>query len=149
MGLETKDFELVFWEMAAKLVPEAAERGVGQACMNLLYDATQIPPKVPHDTGTLRGSGSAFVQNKLVGVSQVGGGGTPATSHTEPIKGDEIVGVVGFNTPYAEFVHNHTELRFRETGTGALFLETKLAQNRDKYRDTIGKAIEKALKGKG
>lgn len=62
-----------------------------------------VPPK---DMGVLRGSGSVFVGNELIGVSPlVNGEGTPNLNHSEA---NENVITIGFNTAYAAAQHeNH------------------------------------------
>lgn len=93
---------------------KAAEVGMGQAALQLMGDAILIEPTVPLKTGRLRGSGTAFTQNKLAGDSeeqvvpregQIKGQPTPARSFDVPIKSNAIVGVVLFNTEYAWEVH--------------------------------------------
>lgn len=134
---------------ADKRVLAAAERGVALAAMRLLRDCVMDMPKVPHDEGTLRGSGSVFVDNKLVQTSEAmtdGGKPTPARNFDQQLAEDVIRGVVGFNTPYAARLHEHPEYTFTEAGTGGKYLERKMNENRPRYMAIIRAEIEKALR---
>lgn len=115
----------------AKAIRAAAVHGIGQACVALLDDAMNEEPMVPLDEGTLRGSGSTYV---------------------EPKGFAKISGVVGFNTPYAAYQHegirddgSRPVENYSHEGTGAKFLETKMMVNKDKYiaiaRDAIAREI--------
>lgn len=54
--------------------------GLGQAASALLNDSITELPAVPLDEGTLRGSGSVFVESQLLMTSpNTGGSPTPAT----------------------------------------------------------------------
>lgn len=104
-------------------VRKAATKGIAVASMALLQDSIMEVPKVPHDEGTLRGSGSVHVNGKLEATSEdLADGGNP-TPFTSGISGDRVrdavVGRVGFNTPYATRLHEAEEgIVFHETGTG-------------------------------
>lgn len=136
----------------------AAKRGMARAAFNCLRDCVMDMPQVPLDEGTLRGSGSAFVDNELVATSeQFGGSGakpTPATSLGEPLKPGFIRGAVGFNTPYAAYQHegaredgSHVVKNYSHSGTGAKFLERKLIENHAAYVGEVHDAIEEEFGG--
>lgn len=129
-----KNFEQEFSRFV-RAMPQAAEKGLAAAGMLLLRDAVMDVPKVPHDEGTLRGSGSVHVNGKLIATSadQGDGKGTPADADNTPRVPGAIVATVGFNTPYAARLHEHPEFEFTEEGTGAKFLEAKAIGNADAY----------------
>lgn len=120
---------------------KAAERGAGRAASAVLNDTIMEMPAVPLEEGTLRGSGSVFVQNNLVQTApNVGGSPTPATEGDEPLLPDMITAVVGFNTPYAAYQHegqrkdgSRVVKNYTHSGTGKKFLERKLINNADDY----------------
>ena len=122
-----------------------------QAGMQLLNDAVMEEPTVPLDEGTLRGSGSVFVQDQLVGTSRdLGANGTPATEHSEGNK-RELVAVVGFNTPYAAYQHEgvradgtHVVENYSEAGSGRKFLETPLKNHRKEYMGIVAERIRQS-----
>lgn len=136
----------------------SAKRGMSRAAMNCLRDCVMDMPSVPLDEGNLRGSGSAFVDNKLIGTSeQFGGAGatpTPATELTDQLKPGFIRGVVGFNTPYAAYQHEgaredgtHVVKNYSHSGTGAKFLEQKLIENHAAYVGEVHDAIQEEFAG--
>jgi hypothetical protein len=124
---------------------EAAEVGVGQAMMQLIRDSVMVAPTVPHDEGTLRGSGSAFVGTKLIYTTpSEGGQPTPAAEHDLEIPGNTIFGVAGFNTPYAARLHEHPEYRFQGEGTGGKYMISKMKMFKDQYRQLVVDSINNA-----
>ncbi|HOE64492.1 MAG TPA: hypothetical protein PK650_13065 [Candidatus Sumerlaeota bacterium] len=137
-------------------IMEAIEKGLAQAGMQLLNDATLQIPATPLDEGTLRGSGSVFVGNKLVGTSPpINGKGEPNRQHQEPMISMVKTATVGFNTPYAAWLHETPELDFgstrekrglpRPTGTGAFYLSKKMATNFRLYMQIVAHSIKRFL----
>ncbi len=129
---------------ATKKKMAAIEKGMGRAGLLLLGDASTETPKTPHDKGTLRGSGSVHVQNKLVGVSPPEGDASPATDISEPLSQGTITVTVGFNTPYAARLHEHPEYQFKESGTGGKFLERPMAENAKLYLKEVARTVRRA-----
>lgn len=133
------------FNMLDKRVQKAAQAGMAKAGMALLQDAVMDIPKVPHDEGTLRGSGSVHINGKLKSTSTgMSDGGSPTPFEGQigsDDKPDAVIGRVGFNTPYAARLHEGVDFHFHEEGTGAKFLERKQAEKGDEYlkivRDTI------------
>ena len=126
---------------------KAAERGVGEAMTQLLTDCVMISPTVPHKEGSLRGSGSAFSGRKLVHVTpNVGGNPTPSLDSGEPNTSQTIVGMCGFNTPYAMRLHEHPEFEFKEDGSGGKFMESKINAFKDGYAKMVADEIDGADK---
>lgn len=150
-------------DMSNQAVLRGAKRGVGKAAMALLNDAVMETPMVPLDEGTLRGSGSAFVNGALVQTAQAQGGNpTPATSAPKPLNPNVIEGLAGFNTEYAAYLHegvSHTgkpleyghtrEKRGRPpvTGTGAKYLEKPMSKHRKDYMRVVAVEVKKELRG--
>ena len=143
------DFEKAFKKFALVDVMAAAKKGLARAGINVMNDAIQQVPKVPIDEGTLRGSGSVFVDNMLVATSEDLGqaAGTPAKSLGGSMakRVNDLEAVIGFNTPYAKYLHEHPEFNFTEPGTGGKYLETKMATNKDAYMKTIVTTMRKEL----
>lgn len=119
-----------------------ARQGMQDGITTLLDVATnELYPMVPHDTGALSSSGTAFVDRKLVKVNPnvfsttprnpfrefAIENPTPAMKHDLPIENRSILGVVVFNQDYAEDVHEAVEVvTWTTPGTGAKFLESKV-----------------------
>ena len=119
----------------------AAEQGMGLAMMALQRDCIMETPTVPIDEGTLRGSGSIFVGNKLIGTSESLSkkSGTPNRDYS--FTGNGIVGTVGFNTPYAARWHE-TDANFRETSSGKWYLIDKMKRFKNDYMKIIADVIK-------
>lgn len=140
-----------------KVIPEAIERGLGKAAMQLMADAILELPGTPmgakpvdQHPGMLRDSASVFVQNRLIQVSEgFETPGTPALDHQEEIPADQIVAVVGFNTPYAAYQHEGGDgirvvRNYTTPGTGKKFLELKLQQNDQLYAEIVANEVKAA-----
>lgn len=141
--LDFSEFNNKFKQIIKKTVPKLAERGFARAGMQFLNDTIMQRPTVPIREGWLRGSGSIFVQNRLVGVSSHGKKGKANTEHSESIKGGEIAAVVGFNTPYAARLHEGEGMKFVEPSAGAKFLESKMSKNKNLYMKITANTIKK------
>jgi hypothetical protein len=150
--LDFSDFNKKFKGVTEKIIPECAEVGMGRAALQLMNDAIMTVPTVPLREGWLRGSGSAFVNNKLIGLSSEkhGKAGKANTVSVESMNSDDIVGMVGFNTPYAARIHEGIGFKFREPSSGPKYLESKLMSNGETYFKIIAQAIkDKAQLGLG
>jgi len=157
--LDLSEFEKLFKRATVQLVPEAAERGLGAAGLQLEADTVKYAPTVPQKESTLRGSASVFVQNKLIqeSVGAIKGSkpGQHATDHSEPLKKDEMVAVIGFNSPYAAYQHegrrqdgSHVVKQYSDaegSQPGPKFLETPLSDNREQYMGRVAHEIKKTL----
>lgn len=143
---DKKDFDRKMERLVARTIPQELEKGMAKAGMQLLNDCTMQAPTTPLDEGTLRGSGSVFVENQLVGRSpKTRGRGTPSLEHREKLKKDQTVVVVGFNTPYAGRVHEGVGIKnWSEPSSGPKFLEAKLANNRDEYMKITAEHLREA-----
>lgn len=132
---------------------KACERGAGKAASALLNDTIMEMPAVPLEEGTLRGSGSVFVQNELTQTApNTGGTPTPATIGDETLTPDVVTAVVGFNTPYAAYQHEgvradgtHVVVNYTHSGTGKKFLEKKLFDNENDYVAIVAKEVKEAM----
>ena len=137
-----------------KVAPEAFRKAVTEVALTVMNDAVEDIPKPPIDTGHLRGSGSAFVDDHLVGTTlNTTGVGSPANAHTEPKEAHHIIAVVGFNTPYAARWHEveppnwHLKRTtpFRDAESGTKYLEKKLSTNAQKYGNILAATIKANL----
>ena len=146
LTFDFKEFDKLFKQKAIEFIPELAEIGMGRASFQLLNDAIMEEPTVPHREGFLRGSGSIFVNNKFKGKSSQGDNSLVNSEHHESINEEnEIIGIVGFNTPYAERWHEADEgsVHFTEASAGVKFLEKKMNENRKLYYKIIANQIIK------
>jgi len=113
-----------------------AERALGKVGLQWLHDAIMLPPTVPLDEGTLRGSGSVHLSGRLVHTSpRPGGQGTPNTDPV-PAEGGKRFVVVGFNTAYAAHLHELAH-HFQEPSAGTGYLGPKGVSRASFYRDHI------------
>jgi hypothetical protein len=105
--------------------------------------AKAIPPKL---TGHLRGSGSVFVGNKLVGDTQASeSSGTPNKDHSD----DPNVITVGFDTPYAAKMHEHIGIDYKlgpesekSGNVEAFFLRKHIEGDKDEIMQLIATFIK-------
>lgn len=161
---DTSRFERGLAEMEERF-NEGVRRGLAEAAGQLLNDAVQIEPTAPIVEGYLRSTGSYFVNNQLVGTSPMslkprgerklrkGMRPRPNTNDSEPIGQAEMVAVVGFNTPYAAYLHegmrrdgSRVIRKYTERGSGRKFLESKMSRYHQQYLQVIAENIKAALK---
>lgn len=141
--LDTSMFDEKFKKLMRSTIPELQERGMGRAMIALLGDCVMETPTVPVKEGTLRGSGSIFVQNEFIKDSSdlpKAKAGKAVKNNAEPIKPHKLVGVVGFNTPYAAKMHENN-YNFTEPSSGPKYLESKLIRNGKHYMKEIADTI--------
>lgn len=139
---------------ARERISKAAEKALGAALLGVIDDAQNEEPKPPIDTGHLRGSAFAVVGGDVVS------GKAPSGQLSSDETG--LVGYVGFDTPYAFFVHeglepgpglpNRGQLKpgprsEKAGGVGGLFLGLKLNRYRDRYAMIIASRLKKWLGG--
>lgn len=125
-----------------------AEQALTQAGLMLLRDSIMEQPTVPLDEGTLRGSGSVFVEGVNTYTSQeyaLGGAPDPATMHSKEHGEDIIECVVGFNTPYAAHLHEHPEYNFQEESAGGKYLEAPWLANGKLYFELVRNVLRRNL----
>lgn len=150
----TDSFSPVIFKWSTIGAREDAEKALTQAGLMLLRDSIMEQPTVPLDEGTLRGSGSVFVEGVNTYTSQEyaeGGTPDPATMHGKEHGQDMIECVVGFNTPYAAHLHEHPEYNFQEESAGGKYLETPWLTNGKLYfqlvRDTLRRSLAARSRG--
>lgn len=152
MILDDRAFRADLEKLRKKLTPKGIEKGLGQAGLQHMTDAIDLPPKVPLDEGTLQGSGSVFVQGKLLGTSEdrarAGGNPTPMRQISGVKQFGEYVATIVFNTVYAWRLHEHPEFEFQQKkgGEGGKFLEYKLHAYGRRYYDIVAFWINKTWK---
>jgi len=105
---------------------DKAIRGVKQAvddaAGNLFAESEK---EVPHDKGTLQGSGNV-TESKIVG--------------------NELSAEVGYDTPYAARLHEHPEYNFQK-GRKGKYLEDPLKRKEKTYKKDIEDSLNQALGG--
>jgi len=144
ISFNDEDFQRKMKNIVNNAMPEAVEKGLGVAVLQLLNDCIMEVPTVPIKEGWLRGSGSAFAQNKLVAISKHGKPGKANQDHSEHISYGNYVGVVGFNVPYASRLHEGIDMNFTDPSSGAKYLESKLIRNKDTYFKIIANRIKES-----
>jgi len=131
--------------------------GAHDVALQALNDFLLEPPGVPHKTGRLQGSGTAFIGGTAVEapppITSAGLGhgsaslGTPADSPDSDFPWSLGLAIQwGYNTPYAARLHEHPDYHFTEPGTGGKWVEAKLAAHADEYVGQIAKRLAEALK---
>ncbi len=148
-GLDTSRFVngLKRWQTS---YAAAARIGLGQAAAQVLNDSVMEPPTVPIDTGTLRGSGSFFVDGKLGGTTEDQAAGQPNAQPTPAISDDfkpapgKIVARMGYNTPYAARVHEEP-MQFQDPDAGNKYLESKLREHGREYIETAAQIAKQRM----
>lgn len=152
----------------------AGRVGMQKAALALLLDSVDEQPKAPHNYGTLRASGSVFVDDKhvLSHQAQVDEGGAdpaPLTELTTPERRlSEIRGTVTFNQPCAANLHagvrydrkthglvpiqewgmtraNERDLEPAE-GTGADFVGAKIKRFGRRYLSVVAKSMKSGMR---
>jgi hypothetical protein len=131
--------------------PQVIDDALALAGLTLLNWVIQGSPKEsrqpPIDTGLLWGSGSVFVNSKLIGVSPaVNGQGTPNRDYTA-MTGHTIT--IGFNTSYAAVMHegryNLGKISREQKNSGNKFLERHLIKDKELLMEQIAKYMKDKL----
>ena len=144
--IDTRDMERQMRRLLKVVAPEAIGEGVSKASLQCLNDCTMIPPTVPIDEGTLRGSGSVHVEGHFAGKSENRGGtGTPNTGQE---KKEHATGLIGWNSDYATMQHegkrldgSHVVKNYTESSSGRKFLLAKLISRRRLYMTIIANTL--------
>lgn len=129
--IDMKDFNKKFNKLVKNAIPGAGEKGAFDAMNELLRDAVVHPPQAPKDIGDLWGS---RIVEKVREVMK------------------EIAIEGGFNIKYARRHHEVAPGTFKYTLTkgasqpGPKFLESKMAQFKEKYAWIIAETIKRASK---
>jgi hypothetical protein len=129
--IDTKDFDRKFNALVKNVIPEYAAKGAFDAMNELLRDAIVHPPQAPKDIGDLWGS---RIVEQAKGIAK------------------EIIIEGGFNIKYARRHHEAEPGAFKYTTTkgasrpGPKFLESKMAQFKDKYAWIIAETIRRMSK---
>lgn len=153
LRVDMSDFNKKFTTMMNRTVPEAIEYGMKEVAAEILIDVASEEPTAPLMTGRLRGSGSAFYQNKLVGLSPNHGTGTPLLTIADSVDSRQKKLTIIYNTPYARLWHEMVPANwflrrptpFKEPTAGIKFLELKLLRNRFIYMNLLGNAMSRRM----
>jgi hypothetical protein len=142
--IDTAEFDEKFKKLVNSTIPELQEKGMGVAMLACLGDCIMEVPTVPVKEGTLRGSGSIFVQNEFIKDSSdmpKAKSGNAVRNHVEAKKPHKLIGVIGFNTPYAARLHENN-FNFTEPSSGPKYLESKLLRYGKSYLKEIADVIK-------
>jgi hypothetical protein len=101
--------------------------------------------RAPVDTGDLRGSGFAEVNQATVAMGNEDGSISVLGTPGQPA-GNEIEAAVGFTAPHAFVQHEHTEFNHPKGGQ-AKFLESVVVENGPKWGKYLADAARKGLRG--
>ena len=126
-----------------KHLPDSIEVSLAHVGSAIITDAIEQTPKVPVRTGHLRASHFVNVSGK----DTQRGGETGATGIPKQGFTGEREMYVGFNTPYAVYVHN-LKNSYKETldaGAGPKFLVSKLTRNKSKYLKILQTTTRKSI----
>lgn len=122
-----------------------AQEVAGLQMLTWMSDGSTVcPAKPPIDWGTLRGSGSVFVGNDLVGVAaNAPAGSTPATSWSAAISTTTWI----YNTAYAARMHEHEgnwgAKTLADPGAGNKWIEKHLAADKENYLQLLAQVFKK------
>lgn len=143
---DTRQFEQRMKEWERRLRAGYA-KGLGQALGSLLNDCTTEPPTTPIKTGTLRGSGSYFVNNKLIATTKKVAAGhaeakpTPATTDSVALDPNKVIGRAGYNASYAKKVHE-IPMNFTDPDAGNKYMEAKMRAHSVTYIATAARVAK-------
>jgi hypothetical protein len=128
-------------------IVENVETASTQAVTDIAIDCIgRAVERAPVETGDLRGSGFAEVNGATVamgnedgsaGIQILGSPGEPA--------GNVVKAGIGFTSPYAFVQHEHMEFN-HSLGGQAKYLESVVAENKDKWAEHLAKTISNGLK---
>lgn len=128
-----KDFELTgIQEVMDNLNREieniegAGKKGLISSAVIIRRDMDKSPPKIPIDTGNLRGSWT-----------------------TVRLWPTELALLMGFSANYAVYVHENLEQNFGRPGAGAKFFEAAVLRNKEIVLQTIRDNIVQKTTKKG
>lgn len=138
--IDASKFQGNMRQLVRQALPDAIVRGLGQAGQQLLRDAIMEEPTVPLKEGTLRASGSVTVLRPF-----------EANDLNVTVPAGSYVAVIGFNTPYAAYLHegmrkdgSHVVVNWSEPGSGAKFLESKLVMFKERYIQIVSDEISRS-----
>ena len=106
---------------AQKLYGPKGERALIQAAVMIRRDMDKTPPKIPVDTGNLRGSWTTILVRGF--TTRVGI-------------------IMGFTANYAAKVHFSFEKTFRRPDSGPLFFTTALKRNTQQILKTFAESLK-------
>lgn len=113
MYLDYSLFKASFTKIVTKTIPDKAGKAEFAVGAMIIKDAILIKPMVPRDIGDLQASGEIHPDNNPLALSVI----------------------VGFNKEYAAKWHESVgkNINWSLVGSGAKYLESKLAMFKDKY----------------
>lgn len=128
-------------------VGDKAEVGVGRALLQLKTDTVTQIPTAPIREGFLRGSASVYVQGRelFVPLGPREKGDKKLFGFVPQIIANKIMGLIGFNVPYAARTHE-VPMTFSDPESGNKYLESKMANNKMIYKKIIVNAINEGAR---
>lgn len=126
-----------------KRTEEAIRKTLLANGFHLLNKAIEL---TPIDTGNLRGSGTVWVDDKVMATGKEEGGiiiKSKVIGEGDYIKQHYIEVTIGFNTMYA--MKQHEDLSLKHADGEAKFLEKPLKKYKKMYHKKVREAIQKAL----
>jgi hypothetical protein len=123
-------------------IEQGFETGIGRALLQIKTDTVMQRPTAPIREGFLRGSASIHVQERELPVPLGPGerSDKKAMGYKIPLQHGKIIGLIGFNVPYASRTHE-VPMHFRDREAGNKYLESKMSGNRMIYKKIITNAV--------
>lgn len=157
MTLDISDFAKGFKKLVEQSAPEAIDKGLFMAGVELLHDAIYVSRGAPKEIGDLWASGSIQGAGAIINVPN-GQAVTPPSGFRSMQEAEQVSIAAGFNIEYAAYVHEGQ----RKDGShkikwwtytkgahdpGPKYLESKMASKADKYKWIVGEYLKKLLGG--
>ncbi len=136
-------------DSSIRKVRRGTDEALAVVGLQMLNDALFEPPTAPVDTGRLAGSGAVHVGAKRITTARnVHPKGTPLPqgAFKRDVDRDVRSVHVSFNTPYAEYVHEHPEIAFKEPSAGGYLLTAKLDAHAEEYKELYLEELGKRFK---
>lgn len=155
--LDISDFAKGFKKLVEQSAPEAIDKGLFKAGVELLHDAIYISRGAPKEIGDLWASGSIQGTGAIINVPN-GQATNPSAGFKSTRETEQTSIAVGFNREYAAYLHEG----HRKDGSytikwwtymkgahdpGPKFLESKMASKTEKYKWIIGEYLKSLLGG--
>lgn len=132
-------------------------KGLIRSVIIIRRDMDKTAPLIPIDTGNLRASfftvaGRTFFQEPLPDLAPTKFKGDDADKlsfdHDAAIQsakaevGSKLMVMFGFSANYATWAHEAVDYKFKRPGSGAKFMESSIARNKDKILQELKKSVK-------
>jgi hypothetical protein len=157
MTLDISDFAKGFKKLVEQSAPEAIDKGLFKAGVELLHDAIYISRGAPKEIGDLWASGSIQGAGAIIAVPD-GKPVSPPSGFKSMQESGGVAIAAGFNREYAAYLHEG----HRKDGSytikwwtymkgahdpGPKYLESKMVSKTEKYKWIIGEYLKSLLGG--